>query len=39
MLMYRLAEALHKTLGEIEAMTEEEFVGWLAYFKLKAREK
>jgi len=35
---YALAEILHKTLDEIEAMTVEEFNGWIAYFKVKADE-
>ena len=29
--MYQLADRLHKTLSEIEAMPAEEFAGWLAY--------
>ena len=34
--MYQLAEALHTTLGEIEAMTVSEFHGWIAHFKRKS---
>lgn len=33
--MYQLAETLHKTLGEIEAMPVSEFHGWIAHFKRK----
>lgn len=34
---HQVAERLHKTLGEIDGMTQGEFVSWLAYFKLKAK--
>ena len=33
--MYQLAECLHKTLDEIKSMTANEYVGWIAYFKIK----
>ena len=36
--MYRLADRLHKTRAEIEALTLEEWNGWLAYFKIKEEE-
>lgn len=36
--MYQLADRLHKTVAEIEAMTVDEWSGWLAYFKLKEKE-
>ncbi len=29
--MYQLADRLHKTLAEIEAMPVDEFAGWVAY--------
>lgn len=32
---YQLAEMLHKTIGEIEAMPHEEFVNWSAYLTAK----
>lgn len=35
--MFGLADRLHKTIGEIEHMTEDEFVGWLAHYQ--AQEK
>lgn len=37
--MYQLAEALHKTLGEIGAMPVSEFHGWLAHYKIKAENR
>lgn len=33
--MFSLARALHKTVAEIEAMTADEFAGWLAFFKME----
>lgn len=33
--MYALASRLHKTIYELEAMTMQEFYGWIAYFKLE----
>jgi hypothetical protein len=30
--MYELADRLHKTIYEIEAMTLTEYNGWMAYF-------
>lgn len=32
--MYSLAARLNRTLAEIEAMTVDEFVGWIAYFEV-----
>jgi len=32
--MYALASRLNKTLGEIGKMTENEFFGWIAFFKI-----
>ncbi len=37
--MYRLADRLHKTLAEIEAISVEEFIGWCAYARIAARER
>jgi len=31
---YALADRLHKNLSEIEAMPYEEFLGWVAYFRI-----
>jgi hypothetical protein len=36
--MYRLAETLHKTLGEIEAIPAHELAGWVGYFLIKEEE-
>jgi len=36
--MYELANRLHKTVAEIDAITVEEFNGWIAYFKLKEKD-
>ena len=36
MIMFQLAEHLHKTLVEVEAMTVAEFNGWIAYLELKS---
>lgn len=38
MTCYRLAHALHKTLADVLDMTEDEFMGWLAFFKIKGTE-
>lgn len=38
MLMFRLAEALHKTFSEVEQMSFEELSGWVAYFKIKKQD-
>lgn len=38
MAMYSLAEVLGKTLGEIGEIPYDEFIGWIAYFKLKDTE-
>lgn len=35
MAMYGLAMMLHKTIGEIEQMTVSEFLGWLAYLRVR----
>jgi len=35
---YGLAEALHKTVDEIEQMTYEEFNGWIAYFEVRRKD-
>jgi hypothetical protein len=32
---YSLAEVLGKTLTELQQMTMEEFLGWIAYFEIK----
>jgi hypothetical protein len=32
--MYSLASRLNKTLGEIGDMTQIEFYGWIAFFKI-----
>jgi hypothetical protein len=37
--MYRLAEHLHKTIGEIEEMPVSEYIGWQGYFVIKKREE
>lgn len=34
---YRLADRLHKTLGEIQSMTLEEWSGWQAFFQVDKR--
>lgn len=34
MTMFALADRLHKTVTEIEALPAAEFVEWLAYFRL-----
>lgn len=36
---YQVAETLHKTLGEVLEMPVEEFNGWVAYFKEKAKNR
>jgi hypothetical protein len=36
--IYSIAESLHKTIAEIEEMTVEEFIGWIAYFNKKAKD-
>ena len=33
--VYQLAEALHKSVDEVQAMSEEQFMGWVAYFRIK----
>lgn len=33
---YQLAEVLHKTIAEVDAMPHEEFVNWSAYLTAKA---
>lgn len=39
MFCYRLADRLHKTLGEIEALSFEELSGWIAYINIEKREE
>lgn len=34
---FQLAEVLHKTLEEIDAMSVDQFHGWIAYFRHKTR--
>ena len=36
--MFALGARLGKTLSEIEALTVEEFLGWIAFFELKDDE-
>lgn len=39
-MLFRLAEHLHKSVGEIEATMEyEEYRQWFAYFKIKNKNK
>jgi hypothetical protein len=38
MMMFRLAEGLHKSVSEVETWSFEELSGWIAYFKIKSRE-
>jgi hypothetical protein len=38
MSVYSLADRLHKTLTEIEAMTFEEYLGWVAYFRITEKK-
>lgn len=33
--MYRLAEKLHMTVGQVLAMPRVEFLGWLAWYEVK----
>jgi hypothetical protein len=34
--VFQLAELLHKTVGELlDTLTEDELLGWVAYFKIK----
>jgi hypothetical protein len=35
--MFQLAEALHKTVGEIMEMSASEFMGWVEYYKIKEK--
>lgn len=37
--MYALGDRLNKTLDEIGDMTEREFFGWIAYFKISEGSK
>ncbi len=37
--MYALAEVLCKTLGELGEMPYGEFMGWVAHFRRKERDK
>lgn len=39
MTLYRLADRLKKTLGEILDMPLDEYVGWLAFFSIEAKDK
>jgi len=36
---YALAERLHKTVQEIRALPNSEWVGWVAYFQLKRQDE
>lgn len=36
---FALADRLHKTLAEIDAMPVAEFTGWLAYARITAEDK
>lgn len=36
MLLYSLADRLHKTVEEIRALPIDEVVGWIAYFQITA---
>lgn len=38
MATYAVASRLKKTLTEIEAMTVDEFVGWLAFFQIEKEQ-
>ncbi len=38
MLMFQLAEALHKSVAEIESLSWEEIAGWVAYFKIRKQD-
>lgn len=37
--VYGLAEHLHKTVGEVLAMSTDEFAGWMAYLQIKANRQ
>lgn len=39
MFLYRLADRLHKTVTELEAVPIDELVGWVAYFKILDSER
>lgn len=39
MSIYALADRLSKTVAEIEQMTVDEFVGWIAYCKIQAERQ
>jgi hypothetical protein len=39
MTMFRLAEALHKSVAEVECWSFEELSGWIAYFKIKKQDE
>jgi len=38
MAKYSLAEMLHMKVAYVEAMTYDEFNGWIAYFQLRHRD-
>jgi hypothetical protein len=38
MTLFRLAEALHKSVSEVETWSFDELSGWIAYFKIKAQD-
>jgi hypothetical protein len=38
MTRYALADRLHKTLAEIDAIPVEEFIGWCAYLKISSEK-
>lgn len=37
--MYSLADRLHMTVAQVQAMTVDEYVGWLAYAKLQRERR
>ena len=39
MFCFALADRLHKTLDEIDAMSDDELVGWAAYLKLLSEKR
>jgi len=38
MFAYRLAKDLGRTVAEILEMSNHEFIGWMAYYKMEAKE-
>jgi hypothetical protein len=37
--VFKLAHELHKTVSEVMAITEDEFMGWLAFFQIEREGK